>query len=394
MTTKFIGALGIIATGVASWTSTAVASEAPVAPLVFGVMAQDTGPAGQPPAGDGIEAWAWAVNEDGGLGGRPVEIVRCDDASNSERNQSCARDLINDPSVVGVIGASARFNGGVAVPLFEEAGLGYVCSVPLTAGELTASNALCVAGGAITEYAGLTRYFVENDQPRLAFIRIDAETGVGVASLIEQLAEQHGGELVADIAVAAGAPDLYPAATAALGADPDVILVGIAPADTIALMEALDSIGDDVPVASIASSLTAEQAALAGESIDGVFVASGFPTTLSDQAEADALAAALEASAGVDVPSGSHTSGWAAGRAVESIVNSIGPDDVTRESFLQFIQNEDVEASALFPSGLSRSVGAEVGFDALANRGVYIGTYDGEGVITTLESDPVDGFGE
>lgn len=85
----------------------------------------------------GVRTWANEVNERGGINGRKVQLLPCDDAMDAERNRSCARDLIEKQQVFALVGTntpampSAKYINDQKVPAVGVAAIGnYTAQYP------------------------------------------------------------------------------------------------------------------------------------------------------------------------------------------------------------------------------------------------------------------------
>ena len=73
--------------------------------IKVGYVNQEGGPIEIGPTNDdGAEIAVKYINEKaGGIGGHPVELVKCYIASTEEEGQQCGQQLANDPDVVAVL---------------------------------------------------------------------------------------------------------------------------------------------------------------------------------------------------------------------------------------------------------------------------------------------------
>lgn len=78
-------------------------------PIRVGVISAESGPAASfnPSQVRGVEFWAEQLNGEGGIDGRPVELVKCDDESTPEGAAACSRELEGDVSMVLALGQTA-----------------------------------------------------------------------------------------------------------------------------------------------------------------------------------------------------------------------------------------------------------------------------------------------
>jgi branched-chain amino acid transport system substrate-binding protein len=113
----------------------AVGTPGQTGPIVVGSVGDYSGPAGAAQAGipRGVQVWAAAVNSQGGLFGRQVQVIVVDDGGDPARYASAVRDLVENRGAVAFVGngASLAMKGGTSyleskkVPVF-----GSDCSVP------------------------------------------------------------------------------------------------------------------------------------------------------------------------------------------------------------------------------------------------------------------------
>lgn len=86
-----------------------------------------------------IELAVDTLNGEGGIAGRPLEVVSFDDANDPERAAAVAREIVADDRVLLVIGHTNSSPSLAAAPIYEEAGL--VAITPsATADSLTAND--------------------------------------------------------------------------------------------------------------------------------------------------------------------------------------------------------------------------------------------------------------
>ena len=85
----------------------------------------------------GVRAWVNQVNERGGINGRKVQLIPCDDGMDAERNRSCARNLIENQKVFAIVGTntpampSAQYVNDKKVPAVGIAPIGnYAWQLP------------------------------------------------------------------------------------------------------------------------------------------------------------------------------------------------------------------------------------------------------------------------
>ncbi|MDT9693151.1 ABC transporter substrate-binding protein [Streptomyces sp. P9(2023)] len=103
-------------------------------PLRIGLITSATSPVGGDALTgprDGARAWFDALNARGGLNGRRVEVVTCDDGGSGVGNNECVHRLINERKVFALVATTALDYAGA--PLVAKAGVPDIGGQPLTA---------------------------------------------------------------------------------------------------------------------------------------------------------------------------------------------------------------------------------------------------------------------
>lgn len=101
--------------------------------ITIGNITDRTGPLGPEvftPTYEGAFTYFQKLNADGGVNGRKIQFVTCDDAGNPDRNRACARELIEEHEVFAFTATSTATFAGA--PLLSEAGVPDVTSIPIS----------------------------------------------------------------------------------------------------------------------------------------------------------------------------------------------------------------------------------------------------------------------
>lgn len=77
----------------------------------------------------GVKSLVDAVNAEGGIGGRRLELITCDDRGNSSLNVTCVRKLVDDDHVFALVGNSVLAYGGA--PYVQRKGVPDIGSQPV-----------------------------------------------------------------------------------------------------------------------------------------------------------------------------------------------------------------------------------------------------------------------
>jgi ABC-type branched-subunit amino acid transport system substrate-binding protein len=123
--------------------TTTAASTEPIKVLTMGAY---TGPVfGIPELEAAVKARVATVNAAGGINGRQIDLITCDDTGDANAAAACARKAV-DENVVAVIGSFTLFGTGVQ-PILTEAKIPYIGGLPSNPAELTSPVAYPLEGG-------------------------------------------------------------------------------------------------------------------------------------------------------------------------------------------------------------------------------------------------------
>ncbi|MER7374662.1 ABC transporter substrate-binding protein [Streptomyces lanatus] len=135
---------------------------------------QDTKATNKPGMPAFAQAYARWVNAKGGIGGRKLKVLTCNDRNDSVAAARCA-DRAVEENVVAVIGSYSQY-GDTFLPSLEGAGIPYIGGYGITNAEFTSPLSYPVNGGQPTLLAGLGKELAR-DCGRIALIRPDTIAG-------------------------------------------------------------------------------------------------------------------------------------------------------------------------------------------------------------------------
>ena len=147
-----VAALGVAGCGggtkhtSASSSSAAAAAEPTGAPLKLMVVYEGTGPSSVPEVREGAIAAAKAINAEGGIKGRPVEVVQCDTKADPNVAAGCGRSAVAE-GVVAMVGNITIF-GNQFMPLMAQHNIASIGLEPATGTDFTSSASFPIGGGA------------------------------------------------------------------------------------------------------------------------------------------------------------------------------------------------------------------------------------------------------
>lgn len=157
------------------------------------------------------------VNAKGGLNGRKLKVLTCNEQNTPDGATACARQAV-DAHAVAVIGSYSQF-GTNFMPNLETAGIPYIGGYGLSAPEFSSPLSYPVAGGLPALIAGSGRQLVEAGCKSVSLIRPDSRVGDSLVGYLTS-ALKPAGIKVNDIKAPEQSNDYSAYAKQAIGADP------------------------------------------------------------------------------------------------------------------------------------------------------------------------------
>jgi branched-chain amino acid transport system substrate-binding protein len=165
-------------------------------PVTLGWVNEQGGSSSSPEATAGALAAISVINDYiGGIDGHPLKLKTCFVASSEEQGQTCAQEMYNDPSVIGVLTGAT----GLSSPALHSTLAGkkpVLGSVPSSPTDVGASWAYYFGGGGYSAPASMAAYAVKDlDAKRIALIG-PAFVGTTIAiAQVKALVKAAGGTL-------------------------------------------------------------------------------------------------------------------------------------------------------------------------------------------------------
>ncbi|MGW0330372.1 ABC transporter substrate-binding protein [Streptomyces sp. NPDC003011] len=141
---------------------------------------EDTDATNKPGIPAFAKAYARWINARGGVNGRELTVLTCNDRNDSATAAKCAQRAV-DEDVVAVVGSYSQY-GDAFLPPLEGAGIPYIGGYGVTAAEFTSPLSYPVNGGQPTLLAGLGRALT--DCGPVALVRPDNIAGDELPTLL------------------------------------------------------------------------------------------------------------------------------------------------------------------------------------------------------------------
>ncbi|WP_354641918.1 ABC transporter substrate-binding protein [Kitasatospora camelliae] len=134
------------------------------------------------------EAVGREINAKGGIAGRRLRVLTCNEHNTADGATACARQAV-DAKAVAVIGSFSQY-GSNFMPALEVAGIPYLGGYGLTGPEFSSPLSYPVAGGMPALIAGSGRQLVEAGCRQIALIRPDTRAGDTLANYLSSAVRQ------------------------------------------------------------------------------------------------------------------------------------------------------------------------------------------------------------
>ncbi len=262
-------------------------------PIRVGSLLDETGPLNiyGTPMADATRLAIAAINAEGGVLGRQLELVALDSKSDQAEYIAGADQLVAEDLAVVHAGITSASREAIR-PIFDEAELLYFYNV-LYEGGVCDRNTFVTGVVPTQQMQVLIPWAIENLGPRLYVLAADYNYGQISADWVQEYAAAHGGEVVGE--------DFFPLDVAEFGttvsevqdASPDAVvslLVGGAHMSFYSQYAAA-GVNADIPIVSTTFGLGSEQVALDAASAEGIIVAYPYFEELDTAANAEFVAA-------------------------------------------------------------------------------------------------------
>ncbi|MBC7272990.1 MAG: ABC transporter substrate-binding protein [Streptomyces sp.] len=159
------------------------------------------------------QAYARWINSNGGINGRKLKVLLCNDHNDGLAAAKCARRAVNE-NAVAVLGSYSQ-HADSFLPVLEGAGIPYIGGYGITNAEFTSPLSYPVNGGQPVLLAGLGKALAADCGP-VALVRPDTIAGDELPAMLNSGLEAGGHERALDIRAAEDATEYSTQAEQAL----------------------------------------------------------------------------------------------------------------------------------------------------------------------------------
>jgi ABC-type branched-subunit amino acid transport system substrate-binding protein len=275
-TSAVLGAAVALAALVAVTGATAGAKAgAPIKLYVSAAVA--TGTQNYPDAQAGAEAAAKAINKAGGIKGRQIEILFCNNQTSAATSVKCAREAI-EAGVVAYVG-HVNTAGLFEIPVLANAGIpdvgNWTTGNPI---DWTSPTVFPMAGGSPGAYMALPFAYKKLGKKRLAIVIQDVPASATGGKITKQAAKAAGIPVVGTVLMPGATTDFAPYAQKLRELNPDAVQFITSAGVSGGLMRAAYSLGLRPLWSHNSASIGEAEVQQIGAPAEGMLLSSSFPT--------------------------------------------------------------------------------------------------------------------
>ncbi|ONH23603.1 ABC transporter substrate-binding protein, partial [Pseudofrankia asymbiotica] len=174
----------------------------------------------------GITAATKAINDAGGINGRPLVIKTCSDNNDVNQATICARKAIDDSDVLSLIDVGSSY-GDAYTPLLEKASLANLGDLPSGKADQNSTISFPLYGGTFTTIVSATAAIKHLDAKKIGVPYVGIPAGAQLPPFIKRIVEPMGGSVVGVQAIPITATDYSSFAAKEIADKPDVIVDGL-----------------------------------------------------------------------------------------------------------------------------------------------------------------------
>ena len=224
------------------------------------------------------EAAAARINADGGIDGRPIEVIVCDEKSDPNAAQACARKAVEE-KVVALVGTYSQFSDK-AYPILEDNKIANLGNIPVTPPDGTSAMSFPVNAGSAVLVAIGQAAAERDDCKKPGLVQIDSTAKELITAGVQGGVELAGKKLAYNIALSPTSQDYAGQANEAADSG-DCTIMFTVPGTALAFIPALRQVTDQ-PIIASNNSVSAEVAEKLGPALEHTVVPDYFPPYESD----------------------------------------------------------------------------------------------------------------
>lgn len=205
-----VGALAVAACGTGKGAATSTDAGLHGDPIKIGQIAP-TGTAfyNAPDSVAVANAAVRGVNQRGGINGRPLQLVYCNDQADPNKAAACARQMVSE-RVVAVVRSITIAGGDQVSAILQAGGIPDIGRGALVPAEFASPNADLLDGGVLSAYAGVMQQFAKSGGKRVFFAAAEGASATTTLTTLQTMAGKLGLTVSGTAVVPATSADYAP----------------------------------------------------------------------------------------------------------------------------------------------------------------------------------------
>lgn len=226
------------------------------------------------------QAAAAAINKTGGIDGRPIKVVSCDQGIDPNATGDCARKAA-DQKMVALVGVFTT-DGDQYIPVLEKAGIPSVAPYAISFPEFTSKLSYPIGGGALSGLAGMGALLADNGAKKVDVAYLDIGAGKLAASFTDDGLKPRGAPASTNTPVPLNGADLAPSVAATLDKNPQGIALALTDPELSKWILAFRQAGGTAKLCVSGSALNAANLKALGKNANGIYVSNNYkPASLT-----------------------------------------------------------------------------------------------------------------
>ena len=217
-----------------------------------------------------VNGFETMVNETGGVQGRPLEVIVCNEKRDANVAAACARQAAEE-GIVAVLGNASQ-QGAAYLPILEEANIAALGGFPYNPIDYNSPVSFPIGSASLVIFEALGQWMCESNPETVALGVIDLPNATPNADAMKRGLASCDPE-INEVLIPFGAPDGAPFVAAMSGADG--ILLALDQANLQKIIENVRAAGMEVPIGTLG--LSEPTIKLTGEAANGVYVFDSYP---------------------------------------------------------------------------------------------------------------------
>jgi ABC-type branched-subunit amino acid transport system substrate-binding protein len=342
------------------------------------------------------KASAEAFNRRGGIAGRCIEMVTCDEGGDPNQATDCARDLVAR-GVVAEVNDSVISAADVVLDTFTQAGVPRLDGSPAPVA-FDSDTTYALGLGGLGNTVLMVPPLAADGLRRFAIIRADVPGAAALQTILEPMVTAYGGEIVADVPVTIGTSDYTQFVLAAQSAGAEGVLMAAGPEEVIQVLRAADELGTDLRFSLSLGSVGRGDVEALGDLADQLVFNGELPPATVDPEPYPLLAVAVRelADSGEEVlqpdaVTNASLKSWVYMYALIRVIRDAGVTDVTPATVTQALQAAtEVDMGGLTPAWTPNATSDGV-FRRVSNPWYWTASWDPETDNFVVDPDQLDG---